>query len=542
MTTASTHGPYLSDLERRLADAEETLRAIRSGEVDALVVDGAEGSRIFTLEGADHPYRSLIEAMQQGALSLAEDGTILYCNRGFAGMVGRAHERVIGSGISEFVNHSQRPEIEDLLGRCRTRAGQAEFVLAVVDGRYRPVLVDVAPLPLGDAVTLCMIITDLTEQKRHQETREESRRKDVFMAMLAHELRNPLAPIRNAAAILAHTGVTGERLSYAHDIIERQVSHLSRLVDDLLDVSRITLGKIKLQIERVETATVVARAVETSQPLIDARRQKLTIALQHGGLQLDADPTRLAQVISNLLTNAAKYTDEGGDIHLSAERRGRHVVLRVRDTGMGIPHELQPRIFELFTQGERSLARSEGGLGIGLTLVRKLVEMHGGTAEVNSEGPGKGSEFIVRLPAAMSEVQLYHPDSAKTLPRSPVSHKILVVDDNRDGADSLAMLLRLLGHDVRVAYAGAEALDAVQAFTPSVVLLDIGLPMTDGYAIALELRRRPELAKALVVALTGYGQDEDRQRSREAGFDHHLVKPVDLGALRAILDGHRPSA
>jgi len=474
--------------------------------------------------------------MQQGALSLTDDGTILYCNRGFASMVGRPLEHVVGTGVAEFVLPSQRRVIDELLRDCGRRAVQAELALSVEDGHYRPVLVAIAPFPFDGAFTLCMIVTDLTDQKRHQETREESRRKDVFMAMLAHELRNPLAPIRNAAAILAHAQVTGERLDYARDIIERQVHHLSRLVDDLLDMSRLTLGKVKLQMERVEIADVIARAAETSQPLIEARRQRLTLSLQHRGLRLDADPTRLEQVISNLLTNAAKYTDEGGDICLFAERRGRHVIVRVRDTGIGIPPELQPRIFELFTQGERSLARSEGGLGIGLTLVKRLVEMHGGTAEVKSDGLGKGSEFTLRLPAADSEVQLYHPDAGKKLTPAGITHRVLVVDDNRDGADSLAMLLRLVGHDVRVAYGGNEALEAVNSFTPNVVLLDIGLPMIDGYAVARELRRRPEFAKVLFVALTGYGQDEDRERSRDAGFDHHLVKPVDLQVLRGLLD------
>ncbi len=258
-----------------------------------------------------------------------------------------------------------------------------------------PVFVALAPLPLTDAVAICMVVTDLTDSKKHQDLLETNRRKDEFLAMLAHELRNPLAPIQNAVAILQHLGRADDQLTYARDIIGRQVHHLSRLVDDLLDVSRITLGKVTLKKAPVEVVTVMARAVETSRPAIDVRGHELTLSLPPKSVQVEGDPTRLAQVIGNLLTNAAKYTEEGGEIFLSAERDGAEVVIRVRDTGMGIPADLLPRVFDLFTQGDRSLARSEGGLGIGLTLVRRLVEMHGGTVDASSDGPGKGSEFSV---------------------------------------------------------------------------------------------------------------------------------------------------
>jgi two-component system CheB/CheR fusion protein len=321
-------------------------------------------------------------------------------------------------------------------------------------------------------------------------------------------------------------------------MIDRQVQHLARLVDDLLDVSRITRGKIHLHKEPLELATVIARAVETCRPLIDARRHELTVALSPEPVLIDGDATRLAQVFANLLTNAAKYTTEGGRIGITVEKQGEEATVRVRDNGIGIPADLLPRVFDLFTQGDRSLARSEGGLGIGLTLVKSLAEMHGGQVEAFSEGTGTGSEFVVRLPILERRRRPADGEAGTVRPRTP-SRRVLVVDDNVDAAESLAMLLRVEGHEVRTAHDGATALDAAQAYRPEVVLLDIGLPKMDGYEVAQRLRRLPDSKSALVVALTGYGQEEDRRRAEEAGFDVHLVKPVDLAVLYSLL-GKRP--
>ena len=528
----------VQELRRRLEEAEETLRAIRGGEVDALVVEGAEGERVYTLQGADHPYRALIEAMQQGAASLSEDGTVLYCNRCLAGMLKRPHEKVIGAAVADFLPPAQRSSFAALLRQGCTQRSQGELQFQAADGTLLPVYLALSPLPLTEAVTLCLVATDLTEQKKHQDLQEANRRKDEFLAMLAHELRNPLAPIRNAVAILHHLGPGDEKLTYAREIIGRQVQHLARLVDDLLDVSRITLGKAQLHTERVELAAVVTRAVETSQPVIDARRHRLTLSLPPKGVQVQADPTRMAQVISNLLTNAAKYTDEGGEIFLTTEQESGQVVVRVRDTGMGIPADLLPRIFDLFTQGDRSLARSEGGLGIGLTLVRRLVEMHGGTVEASSAGLGQGSEFVVRLPAAVAEERPADEETAGEERHAGSDCRcVLVVEDNKDGAESLAMLLGLMGHQVRIAYTGSEALAAAKACRPQVALLDIGLPGMSGYEVAQRLRDQPGSEATVLIAMTGYGQEEDRQRSREAGFHHHLVKPVDPATLEQLLAG-----
>jgi signal transduction histidine kinase/DNA-binding response OmpR family regulator len=355
--------------------------------------------------------------------------------------------------------------------------------------------------------------------------------KNVFLSMLAHELRNPLAPIRNAVQILRLRGGDDRELDPIRDMIDRQVQHLVRLVDDLLDVSRITRGKISLQFEPLDMALVVARAVEISQPMIEARGHELTVVLPEEPLCVKGDLVRLAQVVGNLLNNAAKYTEEGGRIWLTAVRDGGEVVLRVRDTGVGIPRDMLTTVFDLFTQAERSLDRAHGGLGIGLTLVRQLVELHGGRVQAFSPGPNQGSEFVVGLPALALAVESEGPAAEPQVPLLGPRRRVLVVDDNQDAAESLALLLRLAGHDVHVCHDGPAAVAAAVELVPEVVLLDIGLPGMDGFEVARRLRAHPALARTLLVAVTGYGQSQDLDRSREVGFDHHLVKPVDPDTL-----------
>ncbi len=366
--------------------------------------------------------------------------------------------------------------------------------------------------------------------------KETDRRKDEFLAILAHELRNPLAPIRNAVQIFRGKGPPVPELQWARDVIDRQVQQMTRLVDDLLDVSRITRGKIQLRKERVPLAAVVTSAVEASRPLIEKWDHELTVTLPPESIDLEADPTRLAQVLLNLLNNAAKYTEQGGRIWLTVEREGGQVAIRVKDTGIGIPPEMLPRIFEMFTQVDRSLERSQGGLGIGLTLVQRLVEMHGGTIEAHSGGPGEGSEFIVRLPVAIEVKDRGARGTTGEKMAAPAKCRILVVDDNQDAADSLAMLLRMLGNEVHTAHDGLEAVGAAAVFRPDVVLLDIGLPKLNGYEAARRIREQ-QGKDVVLVALTGWGQEEDRRRSREAGFDHHMTKPVEFDVLQKLLAG-----
>jgi signal transduction histidine kinase/CheY-like chemotaxis protein len=394
----------------------------------------------------------------------------------------------------------------------------------------------------------------LTEQRRSEEAlrlsraarreleraaqaaaREDERRKDEFLAMLGHELRNPLAPILTGLELMRlRGGVHREQ-----DVIERQVRHLVRLVDDLLDVARFTRGKASLEKEPVELATVLARAIETERPLLSQRSHALTVEVPQEGLLVDADPVRLAQVFTNLLGNAARYTDPGGHVAVTARRDGDEAVVTVRDDGIGIPPELLPRIFEPFLQGERALDRSQGGLGIGLTTARALVELHGGTLTARSGGPGAGSELIVRLPVLPSSVAARPAPNAPS-PDPPVERpafRILLVDDNEDAAELLAEALRRTGHEVLVAHDGPEALAVAPGFRPDAALLDIGLPGMDGYELARELRRLLGPHPPRLLAVSGYGQDADRERSHAAGFELHLVKPVDLDSLVARLEG-----
>ena len=389
----------------------------------------------------------------------------------------------------------------------------------------------------GQPVRMLGATVDVTDRKLAEDAlKEADRRKDEFLAMLAHELRNPLAPIRNAAQVLKLIIPSDANQQWAREIIERQTQHLTRLVDDLLDVSRITQGKVKLAREPLDLTTVIHRAVETSRPLIDARHHQLTVTLAPDSLRVEGDPTRLVQVVGNLLNNAAKYTDEGGRIELEAAREGQEAVVRVRDNGMGLPADLLPHVFDLFTQADRSLDRSQGGLGIGLTLVRQLVEMHGGRVEAKSEGPGHGSEFTLRLPLSQAAgATQTDPSAAGQARQGGRALKILVVEDNVDSAEMLAFMLRLGGHDIRIAHNGAEALEAAHAFAPQIVLCDIGLPGMNGYEVAARLRGQTAFNRMPLIALTGYGQDEARRRAREAGFDYHLTKPVEPEALAALL-------
>ncbi|MBM4439643.1 MAG: response regulator [Candidatus Rokubacteria bacterium] len=385
--------------------------------------------------------------------------------------------------------------------------------------------------------TICHYVTVAYERLRLlNELKEADRRKDEFLATLAHELRNPLAPLRNAAQLLRVKEPADSELRWGRDVIERQVAYLTRLIDDLLDISRITRNKLELRTQRVDLAEIIHGAIESSRPLIEQRGHALTAALPSHPVSLDGDLVRLAQVFLNLLNNAAKYTEPGGRISLTAELEGAEVVVRVKDTGIGIPGDVLPSVFELFFQVDRSLERSQGGLGVGLSLVRRLVELHGGRVEARSDGIGAGSEFTVRLPVlADTPIATQSREAEGDGRTTPAARRILVVDDNRDSADSLAMLLRLTGEDVTTAYDGVEALEAAAHWRPDVVVLDIGMPKLNGYDACRGIRAERWGKGMVLIALTGWGQDQDRRRTEEAGFDAHLVKPVDPDALLALL-------
>ncbi len=398
------------------------------------------------------------------------------------------------------------------------------------------------PDAAGRPVAFATVSQDVTDRKRLEDNlrslaadlSETDRRKNEFLAMLAHELRHPLAPISNAARALRVGGSDGAAVQVASKMLERQVGQLARLVDDLLDMSRITRGKIELRKERVELAPIIDQAVDAVGPLFRSMDHELTITLPPHPIYLDADSARLAQVIGNLLSNAGKFTDKGGHVWLTVEQEGGQAVIRVRDNGIGIAAEHYPHVFEMFAQVDTSLERSRDGLGIGLTLVKTIVELHEGTVEVHSEGPGRGSEFTVRLPTVAATAEsLVRPGVAGATPTS--ARRILIVDDNEDGAESLALLLEMAGHETLKAHDGVEAIEAAERFRPDTMLLDIGLPRLNGYEVARRIRQEEWGKDVMLVALTGWGQEEDRHRSRAAGFDTHMVKPVDHDVLLKLL-------
>jgi len=385
--------------------------------------------------------------------------------------------------------------------------------------------------------------SEVAERTRvEQALKEADRHKDEFLAMLAHELRNPLAPILNAVQLMRRKPLADPQLLWSRDVIERQLGHLTRLVDDLLDVSRITRGKINLSRQNVEVADLIARAVETVQPLIVERGHRLSLDVGKDSVQVYGDPLRLTQAVGNVLSNAAKYTENGGEIGLVTRLVDGRVEIRVRDTGIGIPSDLQPMIFDMFTQLNRHPGRLQSGLGIGLALVRKLLEMHGGTVTAFSEGNGLGSEFLITLPVISNEMAAANGHAApmasapESEPTPQVRRRILVADDNSDALESLATLLELGGHEVFSAANGALALESAERHLPEVALLDIGMPKLDGYEVARRIRAQPWGQSITLVALTGWGQESDRRRSGEAGFDSHLVKPLDLDKLTALLE------
>jgi PAS domain S-box-containing protein len=671
--TAAKPTAAFKRLQARLREAEETLDAIRNGDVDALVVQGPAGDQVFTLKGADHRYRQLVETMNEGALLLSPERAIVYANARFAKLLGVPHERLLGSMLEAYVPPAARSMVDALL-QVREGAAKAEVELVAADGTIVPVYLSATASWDEDHQLTCVIATDLSEQKRDQamvvdqrltagivdqaaegivvcdpqgivirashaakhatgtnpllqpfekafplqsledphaartllekalsgmttkglevallrgdeeplvllvsagpvlgtlgqplgcvisfvditaakrageervrlldranearlEAETANRAKDEFLAMLGHELRNPLAPILTAIEVMkgrAERGSLRER-----DVIERQVKHLVMLVSDLLDVSRIAQGKVELHRRPVALADVIARAIEACSPILEERGHHLDLDIEPN-LVIDADEARMSQVISNLVTNAAKYTNRRGQIAVIASRVGDEIVTIVRDNGIGIPPDLLPTLFDRFVQGNRTLDRAEGGLGLGLSIVRSLVVLHEGVISVRSNGIGRGSEFEVRLPALepsalLAAVEVNRPSTADL---EPESRKVLIVDDNTDAAELLAEALAAMGHETRVAFDGPSGLDIAAGFEPDIAFLDIGLPAMDGYELARKLRLQMPTPSLRLVALTGYGQDSDRKRSADAGFDGHMVKPIDLHAVASAI-------
>ena len=670
---AKRRAPRGPSLAERLREAEETLDAIRGGQVDALVVDGPGGEQVFTLKGADRRFRQLVETMNEGALLVGPSGTIVYGNARFAQLVGVGLEAMIGSPLREYVAEAWQPMVDALL---KSDSGKAEVELVDSHGVRRPVYVSATAGWDEELALCCLIVTDLSDQKRNQEmvnaerltaqvieqaaqgivvcnpdgvivrasqaalamiganpllrrfdeaihlrstaansaavmiervlagdrmlnveatlsrpddgdvdvvlsaapitddhdavlgcvvsfaditdqkrsaaerqrlleaaneARAEAeganRAKDQFLAMLGHELRNPLAPILTALEIMTMRGEEAARRE--RQIIERHVKRVVTLVGDLLDVSRIAQGKVTIDRGAVDLALVIDDAVESAAPLIDERRHKLSISVP-AGLWVEGDAGRLCQVFANLLTNAARYTRREGEIAISASRRGGEIVATVRDNGVGIPADLLPSLFDTFVQGKRTIERTEGGLGLGLSIVRSLVQLHGGRVAVRSDGAGLGSEFEVRLPAMATAPVLREPTlRGEKIPQVP--RRVLVVDDNVDAAELLAEAIERSGYVARTAYDGPSALAVAKELDPEIAVLDIGLPVMDGYELARRLRGSQDPSRPLrLYAVTGYGRDSDQRAAREAGFDGHFVKPIDLEMLVSTISRRRP--
>jgi len=496
------------------------------------------------LRESEERFRTLADNIVQFAWMADAEGWVEWYNRRWFEYTGATLEETQGWGWTK-VHHPEH--VDRVVARVRHCWETGEiwedlFPLRGADGQYRWFLSRAIPIrdENGKVLRWFGTNTDVTELREAQEAlRLADARKDEFLATLAHELRNPLAPVRSALEIMQRAGGDAALVEQARSTIDRQMSHFERLVDDLLDVSRITRGKLELRKQRVELATVVRQAVEACRPLVEQMGHTLRVELPEQPLFLDVDAVRLAQVLSNLLNNACKFTERGGHIGLAAWTGDGQAVISVRDDGQGIAAELLPSVFEMFTQLVRPNVASHGGLGIGLTLVKRFVEMHGGSVEALSAGPGQGSEFRVRLPLPAKSTAPKSPDASPTSgdppPTAQTRKRILVVDDNRDAAHTLAMLLKLSGHETRVAFDGLAALELAEEFRPQLAFLDIGLPKLSGHEVARRIRVESWGRSICLVALTGWGQEDDRRKSSEAGFDHHLVKPVHHNDLVTLL-------
>ena len=488
---------------------------------------------------------AIVTSSNDAIVSKSLDGTIRSWNAAAESLFGYAAEEAIGRHISLIIPPDRATEEEDIVARVRAgkRVDHFETVRVRKDGQTIHVSLTISPITddLGRVIGASKIARDITDRKQAEERiyhllaelQEADRVKDEFLAVLGHELRNPMAPLSHMLQIMKRSEGDNEVIRKARATMERQLFHLVRLVDDLVDVGRITRGKLELRKETVVLGPILRQSLDASSAAAEASDLELEMVLPDEPIYLRADAVRLAQVFGNLLNNACKFSEPGGRIVVTATREGSDVVVRVRDEGAGIPPDKLESIFEMFSQVDRALERNQGGLGIGLTLARRIVQLQGGDVSARSEGPGRGSEFVVRLPVLLEDrpprrdVPTPEPELA---PR-----RILVVDDNVDAATSLAMLLRITGHTVSMAHDGMEAVGHAEAQRPEVILLDIGLPKMNGYDACRTIRERPWGKDVVIVAMTGWGQETDRMRSREAGFDHHMVKPIDYDALVGLL-------
>lgn len=545
-----------AQLRERLAEAEAVIQAIRHGEIDAVVVSSSEGARIFTLEGSDHPYRLLVESMNEGAATLSEEGVILFSNPRLASLLQTTTAALAGTRLAGWIAESERTHFERMLHDSRDRSVSSDLTLWADKLDCLPVHVSLSSLFVKGVRCCCAVVTDMSLAKHHaalaasaeyvrqvnDRLREADKRKDEFLATLAHELRNPLAPIRAAAYMLKKFDTQDEKLLRAREVIERQAAHMTRLIDDLLEMSRITQGKIELRRRTESLSAIIAGVAQSARSAMDARQQQFIVEVEAEPLLLDADAIRIAQALGNVIENACKYTQPGGRIVLRARHEGNQAVIGVQDNGIGIEPDMAARIFDMFVQAENGDRRPNGGLGIGLALSRKLIEMHGGTVTASSAGLGQGAEFEIRLPLSATQSPQPSAAAAAGSTAQAAARRVLIVDDNADAADSLCALLQMSGHEVKSVYRGADALREMIVFHPDVVLLDIGLPDLDGYEIARRAHATLGERCPNLVALSGWGREEDRELAFEAGIPVHLTKPVDVTLLERVLENSAPLA
>jgi PAS domain S-box-containing protein len=546
-------GPFISpSATRGLIELQVFLLAIAVPVLLLSVLFTQQRRTAAALEEIRRQYQSVVEDQTEMICRFRPDGHYTFANRAYGEAFGRAPVDLIGGNVWELVPagvHRSRAELAAMTPAAPVLTHELNVAPEGASARWQQWRERALFDEHGALVEYQMVGQDITDRKLAEEEgrelaaqrsveaalREADRRKDEFLAMLGHELRNPLAPIGTSLEILRMAPPEGPEAAWARDAIGRQLRHMTRLLDDLLDISRITLGRIRLKLEPVDLGQLVANAVETARPLVDGFGHQLVVRLPEVPVRLQGDPVRLTQVVANLLNNAAKYTERGGRIEVAVRREGERLLLTVRDNGIGVaPGELD-KIFDLFSQMPSGRERAQGGLGIGLTLVKRLVELHGGKVEARSDGPKLGMEMVVQLPAAERETAEEVPAAVPVRVARAGSLRILAVDDNVDLASGLASVLGLWGHTVRTAHDGSAALEVASAFSPEVVLLDLGLPELDGLEVARRLRTTKRFA-ALLVSMSGFGQEQTRHRSDEAGFHHHLVKPVDLERLRGLLD------
>jgi PAS domain S-box-containing protein len=531
----------LRRLRARLRELEDVLRAIRTGEVDAVVVQGTGGEQIYSVTNADRPYRIFVETMQEGAVTLTATGEILYCNRRFAELVGMPIERVIGGELARFLP----AENEQLRTMLADGTGKAQLMLKADDGTLIPVSIAVSPFIVAGVSSTCVVVTDLTQRQaeearttqliREQAARAhaeaENRTKDDFLAVLSHELRTPLTAIVGWLRMLQSRNLDAAKAAYALEVIDRNVRIQTALINDLLDVSRITSGKLIMTMNRVPLPPTVEVVLDAVAPAATAKDVTIHRSLNALMAEVHGDPERLQQIVANLLSNALKFTPAGGRIDVAVEADGGRARLTVSDNGCGIPPDLLPHIFERFRQGDTSTTRSEGGLGLGRAIVRHLVEAHGGSVTAASAGKGMGATFTVELP-------LLDP-APKAHPHGPRPHarvrgaRVLLVDDHRDTLDTLASVMTLAGMDVQATTSAHDAHQILEQFSPDVIVCDISMPVEDGLAFLAKVRARQ--AKIPAIAISAYTGPENRQRAVGGGFDDHLPKPVEPSELIRVI-------